>query len=293
MSEIAVEGKKINISNQDKLLYKDIGIRKIDYIVAMIELAPYILPHTTDKALTAIRYPNGVDQPFFYQKRPPKNTPEWVDIITQGEDTFINLNSLPTLVWLANLAVIEFHTPFCKYNETVLSALVFDLDPSKGQSFEQAAECALRVYETLKKLDIKCVAKTSGASGLQIYIPIRKYTFEQGCKINSFFANYFTEKFPKLMTMQRQIKKRGGKLYFDYLQMNKGKNIISVYSPRAVSCGAVSVPISWSELKAGISPCDYNLKNVARRLEKKGDMFKKMPGKGENSKVLDEIIGKK
>ncbi len=290
MSEIEVEGKKINISNPDKLLYKDIGIRKIDYIVDMIELAPYLLPHTSDRALTAIRYPNGVDKPFFYQKRPPANTPEWVDIITIGQDTFINLNSLPTLVWLANLAVIEFHTTFCKYNEDALYALVFDLDPSDKQNFEQAAQCALLVHETLHGLGIECSAKTSGASGLQIYIPTKKYTFEQGRRINTFFANYFTEKYPKLMTAERHIKKRGSKLYFDYLQMHQGKNIICVYSPRAVSCGAVSMPVSWKELESGITPCDFNLKTAIKRLEKKGDMFECMLTPGKNVEALEKIL---
>ena len=112
MGEIEVEGKKINITNQDKLLYKDIGIRKIDYIVAMIELAPYLIPHTSGKALTAIRYPNGVDKPFFYQKRPPANTPDWVDIINIGEDAFINLNKSSSMALAPRIAsTININVP--------------------------------------------------------------------------------------------------------------------------------------------------------------------------------------
>lgn len=290
MSSIEVEGRQIAISNSEKLLWKDISIRKIDYIKALIEISPYLLPHTTDKALTALRYPDGVDGAFFYQKRPPENTPEWVDTIIIKDDIFINLNSLATLVWLGNMAALEFHTPFCKYTENVLNALVFDLDPSKGQTFEEVTACALKVYETLNGLGITSCAKTSGASGLQIYISTKKQTFEQGRKINAFFGKYFAEKFPELMTIERQVKKRGKKLYFDYLQMGRGKSIISVYSPRAVACGAVSMPVTWDELKHGINPCDFHIGNAAERLSRKGDLFANILTQGKNSQALDEII---
>lgn len=291
MSEIEVDGHKIRITNPHKLLYPEAGIRKIDYIAALIDLAPYILPHTKGKALTCIRYPHGVDKTFFYQKRPPKGTPEWVSIITKDGDTFVDLNSLPTLVWLANSAVLEFHTPFESRNdEDELNALVFDLDPSKGQTFENAAECALIVHETLEKLGVECLVKTSGATGLQVYVPTRKINFEEGKRLNAFFGKYFAEKYPNRMTIERLIKNRGTKLYFDYLQMHEGKNIISVYSPRAVSCGAISMPVEWEELEKGINPCDFNLKNAEDRLEEKGDLFDVLLEDGSRNEALDEIL---
>lgn len=288
MSSLMVQGKKINISNPEKLLWSNISITKADYIKILIEIAPYLIPYTKDKALTILRYPDGVDKKFFYQKKPPKNTPEWVDTIILEKDVFINLNSLPTLVWLGNMAAIEFHTPFHKYSEEKLTALVFDLDPAEGQTFNHAVECALKIYQTLTTLGVTCYVKTSGATGLQIFIPTRKYTFEQGKKINTFFAKYFVEKFPSLMTIERLIKNREGKLYFDYLQMSKGKNIISVYSPRAVPCGAVSMPVTWEELEKGITPCDFNITNAANRLNNKGDLFIEMSN--DNNKIIDQII---
>ncbi|MGI5848937.1 MAG: DNA polymerase domain-containing protein [Christensenellales bacterium] len=290
MSSIEVEGKQIAISNPEKMLWPDIGVRKIDYLKILANIAPYLIAHTTDKALTSIRYPNGMGQDFFYQKRPPANTPEWVSIIIIGEDTFINLNNLSTLIWLGNLAVVEFHIPFSKYTDDLLTALVFDLDPSKGQTFEDVAFCALKICETLSSLGVECLAKTSGASGLQIFIPANKMTFEQGRQINTFFGKYFAEKYPNLITVERQVKNRGKKLYFDYLQMWRGKNIVSVYSPRAVACGAMSMPITWDELKKGIAPCDLNLLNAAKRLDEKGDLFKKVLRENTNTPVLDEII---
>jgi bifunctional non-homologous end joining protein LigD len=172
----------------------------------------------------------------------------------------------------------------------MLYSLVFDLDPSEGQTFADAAECALRVHETLEELGIESLVKTSGASGLQIYIPTGILTFEQGRSINEFFGKYFAGKYPELMTIERQVNKRGRKLYFDYLQMWRGKNIISVYSPRAKSCGAVSMPVTWEELKTGAEPCSFNLKNAAERLGQKGDMFEKLLRENKNSSALDEIL---
>lgn len=290
MSSIEVDGYNITISNPEKPLWPKAGIRKIDYLKTLAEIAPYMLPHTSDKALTSIRYPHGVGDKSFYQKRPPVKAPEFVNIVDIEGDTFINLNNLPTLLWLGNLAVMEFHTPFSKFTDDVLTELVFDLDPSEGQTFADAAACAMRVHETLDDLGIDSLAKTSGASGLQIYIPVRKLTFEQGRSINEFFGKYFAEKYPHLITIERQVKKRGTKLYFDYLQMWRGKNIISVYSPRAVSCGAVSTPVTWDELESGIKPCDFNLTNITQRLKGKGDLFERLLYENENSSALDEVL---
>ena len=291
MSTIEVQGKNVSISHPDKMLWPDIGMRKADYIKALVELAPYLLPHTTGKPLTSLRYPDGVDASFFYQKRPPKGTPDWVDIITDKGDTFIDLNSLPVLMWLGNLAALEFHTPFCG-QDGMLDALVFDMDPSEGQTFEDVRACALAVFETLQTLGIKSLPKTSGASGLQVYIPTRKMTFEEGRRINAFFGQYFSEKYPDMMTIERQVNKRGRKLYFDYLQMAHGKSIVSVYSPRAVACGAVSMPVTWDELKTGACPCDFNLKNAAARLAKAGDLFASVLGGGKSNPALEEILKK-
>lgn len=290
MSGIEVEGKQISISNPEKLLWPEAGISKIDYLKTLAELAPYMLPHTTDRALTSIRYPHGVGDKSFYQKRPPAKSPEWVSVVDIEGDTFINLNSLPTLLWLGNLAVIEFHTPFCMFTDGLLHSLVFDLDPSEGQTFADAAACALKVHETLVALGIESLVKTSGASGMQIYIPSGKLTFEQGRGINEFFGKYFAEKYPGLMTIERQVNKRGKKLYFDYLQMYRGKNIVSVYSPRAVACGAISMPVTWDELAAGVQPCDFTLKNAAERIRAKGDMFEVLLKDNTNSPALDEIM---
>lgn len=289
-SSIDVQGHEVTISHPDKILYHQLEINKAEYIQFLISISPYFLAHTTDKALTTLRYPHGVGDEFFYQKRPPKKAPEWVDIVFVGEDDFVNLNKLPTLVWMANLTAMEFHTPFCNYNEDATHALVFDLDPSEGQSFDDVAECAVKINDTLVSLGITALAKTSGATGLQIYIPTKTYTFEQGRELNEFFAKYFVSKYPDIMTIERLVKNRGKKLYFDYLQMWRGKSIISVYSPRAMETGAVSMPVTWDEIKNGIKPKDLNITNAAERLHQKGDMFEDILKPKAADPILDEIL---
>lgn len=285
----AVGTDRLPVSNPHKLLFPEAGITKLDYVSALIDLAPYLLPHAADRILTAIRYPNGIHQPFFYQRHLPQNTPPWVETIEQKGERFVNLNRADTLAWLGNLAALEFHTPFCTAREGLLRALVFDLDPSEGQTFADAAECALLVYDTLHSLGIQSYVKTSGASGLQIYIPTAPMTFEQGRRVNEFFAEYFAEKYPDSITIERLVKNRGKKLYFDYLQMGPGKSIITAYSPRAVACAAVSMPLQWEELKAGALPCDFTLHNAAKRLARTGDLFLPVLS-GQRNEPLENLI---
>lgn len=273
-SWIEVDGHAIKISNPEKILWPDLGIRKVDYIRTLIELSPYFIPHARNRILMLIRYPNGVDQPSFYQKKAAEHTPEWIESIKKEDESYILLNNRATLIWLGNSAALEFHTGFNTLPEDFISSLVFDLDPSEGQEFDQVVETALTIHQELEALHIKSYIKTSGATGLQIYIPVeQKYTYEDGRRLNEFFAQYFSKKYPKLMTIERSVKKRGGLLYFDYLQMWKGKTIICVYSPRAVKSGAVSTPVTWAELEQGLKPSDFNLLNIMERLKEKGDLF--------------------
>ncbi|PKM93244.1 MAG: DNA polymerase domain-containing protein [Firmicutes bacterium HGW-Firmicutes-1] len=296
-SWIEIDGHSIKLTNTQKLLWPEIGIRKIDYINVLIQLSPYILAHTSDRMLSVIRYPEGIHNPFFYQKRVPEHTPEWIDCIKKDQDNYMNLNKQATLIWLGNSATLEFHIGFHKANESTISYLVFDLDPSEGQIFEQVVEVAFIIYEELIKLHLESFIKTSGASGLQIYVPIeKKYSYEEGRALNQFFAMYFSSKYPRQITIERNVKKRGSLLYFDYLQMWKGKTIISVYSPRAVKSGAVSTPITWEELEKGIQPGDFNLTNIMDRIKEKGDLFNvflnEKSGKKQNLDFIVQHLGK-
>jgi bifunctional non-homologous end joining protein LigD len=272
---VEIEGKEVQISNPGKLLWPELEIRKIDYIRILMELAPFLLKHTKNYLLTTIRYPDGIQGKSFFQKNIPKYSPQWIPTKEWHENNYIILDTKAVLTWLGNQAVLEFHTPFNSFDrELYPSNLVFDLDPSEGQSFEDVAEVALLVYQELCSLRIDSYIKTSGASGLQLYIPVGgSYNYDTARKINEFFAVYFSQKYPDKITIERSIEKRGKKLYFDYLQMWQGKTIISPYSPRATKHASVATPVEWEELKKGIRPEDFNLLNIQKRLSIKKDLF--------------------
>ncbi|TCS84169.1 non-homologous end-joining DNA ligase [Tepidibacillus fermentans] len=289
--EIIIDNFPLQITNPEKIFWPEMGIRKIDYIMKLMELTPYLIPHAQNRLLTTIRYPDGIDGKSFYQKNIPSYAPTWVDHHRWQDTEYILLNKRATLAWLGNQAALEFHTAFNRYNrDQYPSSLVFDLDPSKGQTFEQVVEVALLIHETLGSLGLKSWIKTSGATGMQIYIPIgEKYTYEQARKMNEFFGKYFSEKYPQLITIERMVKKRESKLYFDYLQMWQGKTITLVYSTRATKEATVSTPIEWEELEKGIRPTDFHLLNIKDRIEQKGDLFAPLLGKS-SIQNLDHIL---
>lgn len=272
---VRIEGQEMKISNPEKYLFPDLPLSKWDYILNLLRLAPYLLPYCRDRAMTLIRYPDGVYGDSFYQKHAPPYTPKWVETVGQGEEEIILLNNLLTLVWLGNLACLEFHLPFHRYlKPDYPTELVFDLDPSLPE-FAPVIEVALQTREVLQQLGLDGLVKTSGATGLQIYVPIEpKYTYEQTRKISSFIARYLVEQNPSWITIERQVKKRGKKVYFDYLQHGKGKTLIAPYSPRAVKEATISTPLSWEELPTVESPKQFHQQMIFERLEQIGDLFR-------------------
>lgn len=266
--------EKVKLSNPQKMLWPNLDITKLEYVKIMHGLAPYILKYTKDKYLTCIRYPDGIYGKSFYQKNKPSHAPDWIPTLQYGGNDYVNLINEDILMWLCNLAVIEFHISFERADSNKPDFLIFDLDPSQGVPFEMVRESAIVIYETLKGFSISCMAKTSGATGIQILIPHgRKLNYDEGRKFNEFFSRYFSEKYPHLFSIERIVKKRGNKIYFDYLQMWQGKSLIAPYSPRAVEHGAVSMPLKWGEVYQGVTPKDFNLQNILSILKKRGDLL--------------------
>lgn len=289
---LTIEGKKIRLSNPEKLLWPEAGIRKIDYLARMIELSPYLLPHAENRLLTTIRYPHGIPGESFFSKNLPDYAPDWISRYQWNGIEYALLDSLPTMAWLINLASLEFHTSFNTYNkEDYPTSIVFDLDPSQGQTFQDVVEVALLVKETLDKLAITSYIKTSGATGMQLYIPVGgQYNYDTARKINEFFGHYFAQRYPQKITIERLVEKRGTKLYFDYLQMWQGKTITMVYSPRATKSASLSMPVSWDEVNKGIKPEDFTLNNAFQRLKKTGDLFAPLLETQSPEKSLEEVV---
>ncbi len=273
--DFKVNDRVIRISNPEKILWPDLKMTKLNFIQYLIEMSPYLLPYVKNRLLTTIRFPNGIEASSFYQKNAPSYAPDWMATSEWNGTTYILLNDLPTLIWLGNQACLEYHVPFnCCDEHNVPSEIAFDLDPSDPNHFSLVLEVALLVKDVLDSLGLASQPKTSGATGLQIYIPItRRYTYEQTHLFNRFVAFYMAEKHPKLVTLERLVKNRGNKLYFDYLQHGKGKTLAAPYFPRARKKGTVSAPVSWEEVQAGFHPHDFTMQNIVSRVKEKGDLF--------------------
>ncbi|OPH53158.1 DNA polymerase domain-containing protein [Paenibacillus ferrarius] len=272
-----VEGHELTITNPSKLLWPEIGITKADYIAKLTELAPYLLRYCRDRHLTTIRFPNGYDQKSFYQKNAPNPVPDFVKLAPLDGIDYVNLDSLSTLLWLGNLASLEFHPSFHRIGETLPMEWLIDIDPTLEEE-PRIMEAAHIIGEVLDSLRIQSIPKTSGATGVQIYIPIQHgYTFEQLRKIGYFIAAYVVKRYPNLFTIERFKKNRGDKIYIDYLQHWYGKTLSAPYTPRARKDAPVSTPLLWKEVELRPSPREFNLLTVLDRLRAYGDLIERVP----------------
>ncbi|WP_019636038.1 non-homologous end-joining DNA ligase [Paenibacillus fonticola] len=274
---ILVEGEEITISNPSKLLWPEAAITKQIYLEKLAEISPYLLRYCRNRLLTTIRYPDGIGKKFFYQKNTPEPRPSFVRTVRHENIDYMVLDSLPGLLWLGNLACIEFHPSLHYVNEQLPCEWMIDLDPSREEE-PRIMEAASYVGETLASLGLQSIPKTSGATGVQIIVPVEYgVTFDELRLIGHFVARYATEKYPDLFTIERLKKDRGDKIYFDYLQHYGGKTLAAPYTPRARAAASVSTPLTWDEVRNNPLPSDFNLHNIGERLKQKGDLLEKVP----------------
>jgi bifunctional non-homologous end joining protein LigD len=275
-SVIEIEGNEITVSNPDKLLWPELGITKLIYLQKLISLSPYLIPYCKNRYLTTIRYPNGVSGKSFYQKNKPSSVPSFVKSSVKDEVDYINLDSLSTLLWLGNSAAIEFHPSFEYIGGEEPAEWVFDIDPSNERE-PRLMEAIAIIGETLESLGIQSIPKTSGATGVQIIIPITKgHTFDDLRRMGQFIAKFLTEKHGDLFTIERLIKNRGDKIYIDYIQHAAGKSLSAPYTPRARVEATVSTPLTWEEVRRNIDPKSFNLLTIEKRLAEHGDLIEKV-----------------
>ncbi|SDS27588.1 bifunctional non-homologous end joining protein LigD [Paenibacillaceae bacterium GAS479] len=275
---LTIGGETLIITNPSKPLWPEVGITKLMYLEKLIGLSPYLIHHCRDRHLTTIRYPHGVHDKSFYQKNCPEPHPPFVRTRSDGSIDYVVLDSLPTLIWLGNLACLEFHASFeLAADPQHPTEWVIDLDPSLEEE-PRIMEAAAHVGEQLAGLGIQSIPKTSGATGVQIIVPLEdQLSFDELRSIGQFIGEYMTQKLPHLFTVERLKKNRGDLIYFDYLQHYQGKTIAAPYTPRAKPAATVSTPLTWDEIRAGAQPRDFHLLNIAERLQKHGDLLLKAP----------------
>lgn len=287
--EITLNRHVIKLTNQDKVYFHKDGITKGDVIEYYQSVAEYILPYLKNRPLSLNRFPNGIEEQGFYQKDAGDHIPDWIKttkVYSESNDKYIDYiycNDKATLAYLNNLGCIDLNP----WNSSLPDLehpdyLVLDLDPSKKNTFDEVIETALEVNDVLNSIKIKGYCKTSGSTGIHIYIPMGgKYDFDQVKDFAHILMKQVHERLPEITTLERSLQKRDtNKIYLDYLQNRTGQTLASAYSLRPKQGASVSMPLDWKELKPGVKPTDFTIKNALERIKEKGDLFKPVLGKG-------------
>ncbi|HXF09905.1 MAG TPA: non-homologous end-joining DNA ligase [Desulfuromonadaceae bacterium] len=283
-TQLTLDGKVLSLSNLDKVLYPKAGFTKGQVIDYYIRIAPVLLPHLKDRALTLKRYPNGVEGGFFYEKKCPVHRPKWVKTAPVWSDTnnaeihYCLANDLPTLVWAANLADLELHTSLAKRDKLEQpTVMVFDLDPGPGTDILDCAEIGLWLRNFFEELKLKSFAKTSGSKGLQVYVPLNtKVTFDDTKNFSREVAMNFAARHPDRIVAQMAKALRKNKVFIDWSQNDHHKTTVCVYSLRAKDHPTVSTPVKWDEVEAAVkkkTKLSFEADDVVARVKKYGDLF--------------------
>ena len=283
---VEVQGRKLSLTNLDKILYPATGFTKGQVVDYYVRIAPVLVPHLAGRPLTMKRYPGGVDQEYFFEKNAPMHRPDWVKtapVWSEGNKRTINYllaNDLPTLVWIANLASIELHPSLSLSTDiTVPTMIVFDLDPGPPANIVQCAQVGLWVREIFDHFGLQSFPKTSGSKGLQIYVPMNtKTTYEQTKAFAHALARLLEHEHPELVVSDMKKAVRTNKVFVDWSQNDQHKTTISVYSLRAREHATVSTPVTWEEVEQALKKKDagrlvFEAKDVLARVEKMGDLF--------------------
>jgi bifunctional non-homologous end joining protein LigD len=285
-TQVVVEGKKLALSNLNKVLYPKVGFTKGEVIDYYIRIAPALLPHLKDRPLTMKRYPNGVDKEFFYEKNCPSHRPSWVKTArvwsegNQRDMHYCLAQDLPTLVWMANLADLELHTSLAqKKNVAKPTMMVFDLDPGPPADIVQCCQVGIWLRDLLAKMKLKSFPKTSGSKGLQVYVPLNtSVTFDDTKGLSRALAEHLEREHGDLVVSKMLKSLRGGKVLVDWSQNDEHKTTICVYSLRAREEPTVSTPVSWDEVEKCLKKkkaelLKFRSEQVIARVDKMNDLF--------------------
>ena len=286
---VEIAGRRLTLSNLEKELYPAFGFTKAHVLEYYRRMAPFILPHLRDRALTLKRYPDGVGNEFFFEKRCPPHRSDWVHTAEVRRDdgermTVCLVNDLATLIWVANLASLELHVPLARAaSPGNPDAMVFDLDPGAGADILDCARVALILRELLTRLRLESLVKTSGQKGLHVYVPLNRpeTTFDDTKWFSKAVALVLQKNYPELVTERMAKEQRTGRVFINWSQNDADKTMICVYSLRAREKPMVSCPLSWEELEtlAGEGKPEKFLIAPAKaveRCEKSGDLFREV-----------------
>ena len=286
---VTVEGRRLRLSNLDKVLYPEVGFAKGEVIDYYTRVAPVLLPHLAGRPLTVKRYPNGVEGAFFFEKNAPRGTPDWVRTARlpapgsskdRDEIDYVVVDELATLVWLANLAALELHTPQWRVGPRGgargADQLVLDLDPGPPATVAECCAVALLLRDLLVADGLAPVAKTSGSKGLQLYAAVQESPAQRTSDYARRLAQRLEQDRGDLVVSRMTKSLRPGKVLVDWSQNNAAKTTVSVYSLRARPQPTVSTPVSWDEVAEAAerrTRLVFTADDVLARVDEHGDLF--------------------
>ena len=295
--KLTLNGHELQLTNLSKLYWKKEGFSKGDMINYYLKVAPFMMPYMMGRPQSLNRHPNGIEGPNFFQKDMKGKIPGWMDTHEDFSEStnqtveYLVCNNEATLIYMANLGCIEMHPWHSKAASPMRPDwCLIDLDPDKKNTFDQVIETAKVVKQVLDAIGAQAYCKTSGSTGIHIYIPLgAKYDYDQSKQLAELVVTLVNHELPALTSVERSPSKRKGKIYLDFLQNRDTQTAAAPYSLRPKPGVPVSTPLDWSELKKGLTPITFNAMNIFDRLKAEGDLFKAVLGKGIN---LEKVLAK-
>lgn len=271
-----VDGRKLTLSNPQKVLYPDKGITKAEVIQYFLSVSDYMLPHIKNRPITLIRFPDGIDKNIFYAKNKPDWTPEWIASTMKGEKDYVLVQEKATIIWIANLAGLEIHPMNVRAPQlTMPDQFIYDLDPSESFDFPALKDLALLLRDYLISYGYRSYIKTSGSKGLHIYIPL-KPIYDEDDVYNAFekITKEFIRKHKEIVTLRLSKDKRKGKVLLDIYRNRKSQSCVTAYSLRGKPGAPVSMPFHWENIDDIHSSQDYDIHSAVAYLKENGDAWK-------------------
>jgi len=294
-STVEVDGRRLALSNLDKVLYPETGFTKGEVIDYYARIAPVLLPHCAARPMSFQRFPDGVAGDGFFAKNAPRGTPDWVRTVrlpapgsTKDRETldYVVIEDLPTLIWAANLAALELHVPQWTVGPrgAVREAdlLVLDLDPGAPATIVECAHVAVLLRELLEADGLSAYPKTSGSKGMQVYAPLAPVSSTRTSSYAHELAKRLEREHPGLIVSRMAKNLRPGKVLVDWSQNNAAKTTVAPYSLRARPQPWVSTPLRWPEVEGCRDPADltFRTEQVLDRVEQSGDLFEPLLAEG-------------
>jgi bifunctional non-homologous end joining protein LigD len=284
--ELRLGRRTVRLSNLNKVFWPELRLTKRDLLQYYADVSPVLLPHLGDRAMVMKRYPNGIHGKFFFMKRTPSPSPEWLEtceIMHRSKSliAFPMVQDLASLLWLVNLGCIDLNPWYARCDDIDRpDYLHFDLDPAEGAGFARVLETALIVRDALVELGMDPLVKTSGSTGVHVYVGIRRGPLQKEVwRFAKALAGRLARKHPQLITAEYLIANRPkGRVLVDYNQNAWGRTLASIYSVRPNPFAGVSTPVTWAEVEHGFEVEEFTLRNVPGRIRRRGDLWKPLLG---------------